>query len=159
MAQITYLPLTSCIGSVFHKSTRSQLDRQKSYTATQSKGPVLTKSWDFFPLIKKQAYLKFCQKRLKWIISAFDFVVSAKTKISEIYKQKFLSSFRVQGKKKPAFTDSQAQQNLKVTRMSDIFIVAVAQNFHPATFKHGVWEFTKIASATLLVRSYNLNTK
>lgn len=107
MAQITYLALTSCTGSVFHKPTRSQLDRQKSYTTTQSKGLVLTKSWDFFPLIKKQAYLKFCQKRLEWIISTFDFVVSAKTKISEIYKQKFLSSFRVQGKK-TAFPDSQA---------------------------------------------------
>lgn len=83
--------------------------------------------------------MKFCQKCLKWIISTFDFVVSAKTKISEIYKQKFLSYFRVQGKKKPiktALTDSQASYNFKGTRMSDIFIVAVAQNFHPATFKH-----------------------
>lgn len=60
---------------------------------TQSRGFVLMKSL-FSSLIKTQVYLIFCQKCLKWIISTFDFVLTAKTKLFKMYKQKFLSSFK-----------------------------------------------------------------
>lgn len=60
---------------------------------TQSRGLVLMKSL-FLSLIKTQVYLIFCQKCLKWIISTFDFVLTAKTKLFKMYKQKFLSSFK-----------------------------------------------------------------
>lgn len=97
MCPITYLLLTSCTASVFHKSTRSQLDRQKSYTEQRI---CTDEKFIFFPYQKTGIF--DCQKCLKWIISTFDFVLSAETEISKIYKQKFLSSFRVRSKKQLA---------------------------------------------------------
>ena len=107
MSQITHLPFTSCKASVFHKSTRSQLDWQKSYTEQRI---YIDEKFIFVPYKNNRYTWYICQKclkwkkkkkkRLKWIISTFDFVLTAKTKLFKIYKQKFLSSFRVWGKKK-----------------------------------------------------------
>ena len=164
MSQITHLPFTSCKASVFHKSTRSQLDWQKSYTEQRI---YIDEKFIFVPYKNNRYTWYICQKclkwkkkkkkRLKWIISTFDFVLTAKTKLFKIYKQKFLTSFRLWGKKKSNFHCISNILQLECYKDIKYIYCSCSSNFP----SHYIWtelEFTKIASATL-PRSYNLNTK
>lgn len=115
MSQITHLPFTSCKASVFHKSTRSQLDWQKSYTEQRI---CIDEKFIFVPYKKKTGILDILPEMLKVDYIYIWLCVNCKDKTLKYINKSFSlpSECEAKKKKKATFTASQTYYSLNVTR-------------------------------------------
>lgn len=97
MSQITHLPFTSCKASVFHKSTRSQLDWQKSYTEQRI---CIDEKFIFVPYKKKTGILDILPEMLKVDYIYIWLCVNCKDKTLKYINKSFSLPSECEAKKK-----------------------------------------------------------
>lgn len=110
-----------------------------------------------FSPYQKTGILDTLPKVLKVDYSYIWLAVNAKTKISEIYKQKFPSCSRVRGKERLSLT--LRHTTAWVLQGHKIYLLLLQLRISTLLHLNTDSEFTKIAPATSPRRAYNLNMK